>query len=41
MLTVEPIREWWNLTVSKLGTVRTFKEGEGMDLKLGEFETLT
>jgi len=38
MLTVEPIREQWNLTVSELGRVRIFTGG--MDLILCEFEIL-
>ena len=36
ILTLEPIREQWNLTVSQLGTVRIFKGG-GDGFELCEF----
>ena len=32
ILSLEPIREQWNLTVSQLGTVRIFKGGDGFEL---------
>jgi hypothetical protein len=40
MLNVEPVREFWNLTVRDLGTVRIYKGGV-VDLKMCEFENLT
>jgi hypothetical protein len=38
MLTVEPVRESWNLTVSQLGRVRIFK---GEWIRNCGFENLT
>ena len=37
ILTVDSVREWWNLTVSQLGRVRLLKGG--MDLKCAIFKS--